>query len=62
MSSIRGKVIDMIPNAQLEANINKLHAYLGVVNDKNGHKWEETYGVQTNIARSHGYRGRYWPG
>ena len=26
----QGKVIDMIPNAELEANINKLHAYLGV--------------------------------
>jgi branched-chain amino acid transport system ATP-binding protein len=25
-----GKVIDMIPNADLEANIDKLHAYLGV--------------------------------
>lgn len=26
----QGKVIDMIPNDQLEANIDKLHAYLGV--------------------------------
>ena len=26
----RGKVIDMIPNAQLEANMGKLHEYLGV--------------------------------
>ncbi len=26
----QGKVIDMIPNAELEANIGKLHAYLGV--------------------------------
>ncbi|GLS24014.1 ABC transporter ATP-binding protein [Labrys miyagiensis] len=26
----QGKVIDMIPNAELEANIDKLHAYLGV--------------------------------
>ena len=26
----QGKVIDMIPNDQLEANSNKLHAYLGV--------------------------------
>ncbi|CAM5770707.1 ABC transporter ATP-binding protein [Labrys miyagiensis] len=26
----QGKVIDMIPNATLEANIDKLHAYLGV--------------------------------
>jgi branched-chain amino acid transport system ATP-binding protein len=26
----QGKVIDMIANAELEANINKLHAYLGV--------------------------------
>ena len=25
-----GKVVDMIPNAQLEANMAKLHAYLGV--------------------------------
>jgi branched-chain amino acid transport system ATP-binding protein len=25
-----GRVIDMIPNAQLEANMNKLHEYLGV--------------------------------
>jgi branched-chain amino acid transport system ATP-binding protein len=25
-----GKVIDMIPNSELEANIDKLHAYLGV--------------------------------
>ena len=26
----QGKVIDMIPNDQLEANIDKLHAYLGI--------------------------------
>jgi branched-chain amino acid transport system ATP-binding protein len=26
----RGKVIDMIPNAQLDANMDKLHEYLGV--------------------------------
>jgi branched-chain amino acid transport system ATP-binding protein len=26
----QGKVIDMIPNAELDANIDKLHAYLGV--------------------------------
>jgi branched-chain amino acid transport system ATP-binding protein len=26
----RGKIIDMIPNAQLDANMHKLHAYLGV--------------------------------
>ncbi len=26
----QGKVVDMIPNAELEANIEKLHAYLGV--------------------------------
>ena len=25
-----GKIIDMIPNAQLEANMDKLHDYLGV--------------------------------
>ncbi len=25
-----GRVIDMIPNAELDANIDKLHAYLGV--------------------------------
>jgi branched-chain amino acid transport system ATP-binding protein len=25
-----GRVIDMIPNAELEANMSKLHAYLGV--------------------------------
>ena len=25
-----GRVIDMIPNAQLEANMDKLHEYLGV--------------------------------
>ncbi len=26
----QGKVVDMIPNAELDANIDKLHAYLGV--------------------------------
>ena len=26
----QGKVIDMIPNAELDANIDKLHRYLGV--------------------------------
>ncbi len=26
----QGRVIDMIPDAELEANIDKLHAYLGV--------------------------------
>jgi branched-chain amino acid transport system ATP-binding protein len=26
----RGRVVDMIPNAQLEANMKKLHEYLGV--------------------------------
>ena len=26
----QGRIIDMIPNAELDANINKLHAYLGV--------------------------------
>ncbi|MEN5084832.1 ABC transporter ATP-binding protein, partial [Bosea sp. TWI1241] len=26
----QGKVIDMIPNQKLDANIDKLHAYLGV--------------------------------
>ncbi len=26
----RGKVVDMIPNAELDANMNKLHEYLGV--------------------------------
>ncbi|MBT3071105.1 ABC transporter ATP-binding protein [Rhodomicrobium sp. Az07] len=26
----QGKVVDMIPNAELDANMNKLHAYLGV--------------------------------
>jgi branched-chain amino acid transport system ATP-binding protein len=26
----RGKIIDMIPNAELDANMNKLHEYLGV--------------------------------
>jgi branched-chain amino acid transport system ATP-binding protein len=26
----QGKVIDTIPNADLAANMNKLHAYLGV--------------------------------
>jgi branched-chain amino acid transport system ATP-binding protein len=26
----QGRVIDMIPNADLEANLSKLHAYLGV--------------------------------
>ena len=26
----RGRVIDMIPNAALEANMSKLHQYLGV--------------------------------
>jgi len=25
-----GRVVDMIPNAQLEANMAKLHEYLGV--------------------------------
>jgi branched-chain amino acid transport system ATP-binding protein len=25
-----GRVVDMIPNAQLEANMTKLHDYLGV--------------------------------
>jgi branched-chain amino acid transport system ATP-binding protein len=25
-----GRVVDMIPNTQLEANMSKLHAYLGV--------------------------------
>ena len=25
-----GRVVDMIPNAELDANIDKLHAYLGV--------------------------------
>jgi len=25
-----GRVVDMIPNAQLEANMGKLHEYLGV--------------------------------
>jgi branched-chain amino acid transport system ATP-binding protein len=27
---VKGKVIDMIPNAELDANIDKLHRYLGV--------------------------------
>jgi branched-chain amino acid transport system ATP-binding protein len=26
----RGKIVDMIPNAELDANMNKLHEYLGV--------------------------------
>ncbi len=26
----QGRVVDMIPNAELDANIDKLHAYLGV--------------------------------
>jgi branched-chain amino acid transport system ATP-binding protein len=26
----QGRVVDMIPNADLDANIDKLHAYLGV--------------------------------
>jgi branched-chain amino acid transport system ATP-binding protein len=26
----QGRVIDVIPNAELDANIDKLHAYLGV--------------------------------
>ena len=26
----QGKVADMIPNSELDANIDKLHAYLGV--------------------------------
>ena len=26
----QGRVIDMIPNAELDANIDKLHGYLGV--------------------------------
>ena len=26
----QGRVIDMIPNAELDANTEKLHAYLGV--------------------------------
>ena len=26
----QGRVVDMIPNAELDANVDKLHAYLGV--------------------------------
>ncbi len=26
----QGRVIDMIPNSELDANIDKLHTYLGV--------------------------------
>jgi branched-chain amino acid transport system ATP-binding protein len=48
-----GRVVDMIPNSELDANMDKLHEYLGSETTRTGLTLARRFGARDHRRRSH---------